>query len=106
MSPPINGAAARAGAAASKQPSDSSAGKDTPSACGVNSTRFAPDITEATSFIAALIRGDRPGIDHYTYQTFDDAERKRPRFAKIFHGKGNADALTQLNAAGAGIFMM
>ena len=101
---PINDIAAQAGAGAAtvEQQHDSSATKNTPSAAGVN----LPDISEAGKFVGAIIRDDRPGIDHYTYQTFDDAEKKRPAFAKIFHGKGNAAELTRLNAAGAGIFVM
>ena len=78
-----------------------SATENTPSAGGVNS----PNISEAAKFIGALIRDDRPGIDHYTYQTIDDAEKKRPPLAKILHGAGNKAKLIELNYQGAGVFI-
>ena len=103
MRPSINDNAARAGAASMKQQhEDSSATKNTPSAGGVNST----DISEATRFLRLLIRDDRPGIDHYTFQTFDDAEKKRRGHTKILHGKNNAAELIRLNDQGAGVFLM
>src|SRR5687767_10805218 len=66
--------------------------------------KFAPDLGEASRFIGALIRHDQPG-EQYTYQTFDDSEEKRGHLAKVFHGRGNAAALTNANAEGAGVFI-
>jgi hypothetical protein len=63
-----------------------------------------PNTEEASRFIRALICNDQAG-DQYTSQTFDDSESKRSHLAKIFHGRGNAEALKRLNAAGAGVFL-
>jgi hypothetical protein len=65
---------------------------------------FAPDIGEASRFIGALIREDQPG-EYHTFQTFDDSEEKEGRLAKVYHGGGNAKALANANAEGAGIFL-
>ena len=72
---------------------------------GVDPRFGKPDATEANRFLKALTRLDRSG-ETYTYQTFDDSAAKRPQLAKIFHGKGNGERLKQLNAQGAGIFVM
>lgn len=63
-----------------------------------------PDTAEASRFIAALTRDDQPG-EQYTFQTFDDSEAKRSPLARIYHGRGNAEALINANVEGAGIFL-
>src|SRR6266851_315888 len=68
-------------------------------------TILVPDLNEASRFVGALIRHDQPD-NHYTFQTFDDSDRKRGHLARIYHGKGNSAELKRLNAAGAGIFLM
>lgn len=63
-----------------------------------------PDLQMAQKFLAAL---DPEGV--FTFQTFDDDPiRKLRTFAKVFHGSldEHKDNLAQLNADGAGIFVM
>lgn len=69
----------------------------------VNSPSIEPNVSEAARFISLL--GD--GKD-FTFQTFDDSERKDLSLARVFHGtlEQHADDLIALNKQGAGVFIM
>lgn len=63
-----------------------------------------PDLKMAKKFLVTL---DPKGT--YTFQTFDDnSVRKAPAFARVFHGTfaQHQQQLAQLNAGGAGVFVM
>ena len=70
----------------------------------MRSSKEAPCLTEAKSFLVALA----PTSDHFTFQTFDDLQDRRDaRFIRILHGSlsHNASMLCELNAHGAGTFV-
>jgi len=64
-----------------------------------------PNFDAAKQFLMALSDGEGDG---FSFQTFDDAEKKNPKFARIFHGslENNFEELCFLNQQGAGIFGM
>ena len=57
----------------------------------------------ARDFLAALA----PGETHFTFQTFDDSEAKRPKLARVMHGSlaERFPELARLSALGAGMFV-
>ncbi len=61
------------------------------------------DLTEAARFLHLL----DPQTDQFTFQTFDDSDEGRPQLVRIFHGTlvQHSQALSGLNAQGAGIFV-
>lgn len=66
-------------------------------------TALHTDVAHAAQFLNRL---DPTGV--FTFQTFDDSDRKDLRLARVFHGTlaEHADALTRLNQLGAGVFVM
>ena len=61
------------------------------------------DFEQARGFLVALA----PGETHFTFQTFDDSEAKRPKLARVMHGSlvERFDELARLSALGAGVFV-
>lgn len=61
------------------------------------------DLEEAKRFLSII----EPDSDAFTFQTFDDTERKDPKLARVLHGtlEQHAAELKRLSAQGAGAFV-
>lgn len=66
-------------------------------------TAIAPDIRVASAFLTSLDEDS----DAWTFQTFDDGKQARKHLIRQFHGTldTHQDALAELNAEGAGVFV-
>jgi hypothetical protein len=61
------------------------------------------DLEQARNFLTALA----PGETHFTFQTFDDSEAKRPKLARVMHGSlvEWLPEFARLSTLGAGMFV-